>query len=51
MTDRIDGGEAVFLEFRSREVDKTVERYRRHDVDEEAGRLAKYLIGKHVTTW
>ena len=41
MADRVDGGEAGFLHFWSREVDEAMKSYRRHDMDEQASRLAE----------
>ena len=41
MSDRVDGGETDFLEFRSREMDDAMEGHRRHEVDEETKGSAK----------
>ena len=41
IADRVDGGEADLLHFWSREVDEAMKSYRRHDMDEQASRLAE----------
>lgn len=49
MSDRIDGGEAISLELRSREMDEAMKGYRRHQVDEETSGSATLLAGNDVS--